>query len=491
MNRRTLFILVGVALAVKFAFAVMTPLTPDESLHWMQGHHLAWGFRDHPPVTAFLSFLSRTACGVSLPGVRLFAILSTTACSLIAFGILKEAGFSEETACRGGILTQLVPMLTFGFIMVPVFPFAGIIFAAEYFFVRALRTDRLIDHLLWGLVLGISALSYYITATAVLGVTAFCIIDRRGRACFSSGKFWAGVALTCAVAAPNIWWNLGLGKDSAVWFQLVDRSPYAFRPDFFAAFLAICILIVGPTFVNTVIRTPKSLSGRGALFAILFALPLVGFLLVSLVREAGAHWAIVSFLNAPLVVAARGEERPHSRWWTGTSIGYASLVFAILFAGLALDPQQIVEHFDPTGKLVGRRRTKSYFDSRETAVKAREWQLKLAEEGTEISFVTDKWGTAGVMSFYTPGHPYYYVFPDPPRHGRDYILWNESHPPSKNVIFVKSAYRFVPVMREFSKEMKRLWSSGPKKRPAYVLYLCKGFEPPPPGEWPSDDEDEE
>jgi len=480
----------GVALAVKFALAFMTPLTPDESLHWMQGHNLAWGFRDHPPVTAFLSFLSRTAFGVSTPSARLFAILSTTACSLIAFGILKEAGFSEKTACRGGVLTQLVPMFAFGFIMVPVFPFAAIIFAAEYFFVRALRTGRLSDHLLWGLVLGISSLSYYITVTAVFGMLVFCIIDGRGRECVSSGRFWAGVAAAGVVASPNVWWNLSQGKDSAVWFQLVERSPYAFRPDFFLAFLAISVLIAGPIILNAAIRTPKSLSGRGALFAVLFVVPLAGFLLLSLVREAGAHWAVVAFLNAPLVAAARGEERSHSRWWTGTAVGYASLILVILFTGLILDPQSWVQQYDPDGALVGRRRTRSYFDSRETALKAREWKLKLAEEGIETSFVTDKWGTAGVLSFYTPGHPYYYVFPDPPRHGQDYTLWNRHSPPSKNVIFVKSAYRFVPAVRNVSKSMKGLWSSGPKGRPTYVLYLCRGFSPPPPGEGPSDEKEE-
>ena len=262
MNKKTLIIVLGVALVLKFALAAMVPLTPDEGLHWMQGRHLAWGFRDHPPVTAFLSFVSRSLFGVSTLAARLFAILSTTLCSLIAYAMLKEAGCSEQTSCRGGVMLQLMPMFTFGVVMVPMFPFTALVFATEYFFVRAVRRDRLADHLWWGFFLGVSVLSYYIVITAALAAGVYCALDQKGRRTLSSPRFWAGAALATLIAAPNMWWNITLGTDSAVYFHVVDRSPYAFGIINFLCFTAVCLIVIGPALVHAAIRTPSALRER-------------------------------------------------------------------------------------------------------------------------------------------------------------------------------------------------------------------------------------
>ncbi|MFC1672358.1 glycosyltransferase family 39 protein, partial [Planctomycetota bacterium] len=254
MNKKTLCIVLGTALVLKFALALAVPLTPDESLHWMQGRNLAWGFRDHPPVTAFLSFVSRTVFGVSTPSARLFAILSTTLCSFIAYAILKEAGCSEKTSCRGGVMLQLMPIFAFGVIMVPAFPFTALVFATEYFLFRAVRRDRLADHLLWGFFLGVSVLSYYIVVTAALAAGVYFALDQKGRRTLASPRFWAGAALAGLIAAPNICWNIGLGTDSAVWFQVVSRSPYSLNIMHFLSFAAVCIIITGPAIILAAVR---------------------------------------------------------------------------------------------------------------------------------------------------------------------------------------------------------------------------------------------
>ena len=179
MSKKTFIVVILLVTALKIGLALAIPITADESLHWMQSRHLALGFRDHPPGTASLDFIGRLVFGVSIMGVRFFAILSTTLCSFIAFAILREIGESRESAFAGAVLLQIIPMFGFGIIMVPVFPFTILIFTTEYFFIRAMRSDRLSDHVLWGLFLGLSMMTYYIAAIVVLAGGVFCVINKK------------------------------------------------------------------------------------------------------------------------------------------------------------------------------------------------------------------------------------------------------------------------------------------------------------------------
>ena len=483
MNKKTLIVLIVLIAALKIGLALAIPLTADESLHWMQSRHLALGFRDHPPGTASLDLVGRMLFGVSIIGIRFFSILSTTACSLIAFAILKETGYSEESAGAGAISLQIMPMFAFGIIMVPVFPFAALIFAAEYFFIRALRSGRMMDHLLWGFFLGISMMTYYIAATAVLAAAVFCLVGRRD--VFRRGPFWAGAVLAAVVFAPNVWWNIVQGTDSAICFQILQRSPYNFNIQYALSYAIISVVIAGPLVLPALVLGVRNLLDRSfsrkswpAFFAIFVTVPFLAFLLLSFFREAGAHWAVVSFLNVPLLLAS-GESQPSritGKWFKAGAI-YSAAIAATALILLSIGTERCATSIDPKGNLASRRKIHLFFGAESAGQAARKLKESLSQQGLDTTFATDKWGYAGILSFYTPGHPYYFVVPSPSRHGQDYTLWNLKHPSSPNAIFLTGRSTLRQSVKDACANARLLDEENVEIPADYGFYLCTGFRP--------------
>ncbi len=447
MGRKAFFGVLIAAVVVKTALALWIPLTPDEGLHWMQGRHLALGFADHPPGTAFLNWLGGHMFGASVFSVRFFPIVSTLACSAIGYLILKETGHSDGSARAGSAALQAVPMVAFGIVMVPVVPFLSLIMAAEYFFVRALGRRRLADHLLWGLFLGLSITTYYIAAVAVLAAGLFCVSGGRWKILMSDGGFWAGVALAGLMAAPNLWWNACRGGDSAVAFQLFQRSPYAFNLIYPLSFILLCVLLAGPIIVPAIVMAVRGLAGRSGtgddqrqrLFAFFVVVPVGAFLLMSFVRECGAHWAALAFVNAPLLLVQKEKTFPAGlkKWFVGnTVLSLAIAVFSLTV--LAAGVGNCARVLGVEKKLAGSRKTRLFFGAPEAGRAALRLRGSLFAREGGISLAADKWTSAGLLSFYTPGNPYYAVVPEPSRHGRDYRRWNAAAPPAPAVILASS-----------------------------------------------------
>lgn len=485
MSKKTFILTLILVAALKIWLALAIPLTADEGLHWMQGRHLAWGFTDHPPGTAFLNRIGYIVFGSSLLGVRLFPVLSTTLCSLIAFAILKEIGHEEGAARKGGVLLQIMPLFLFGIIMVPVYPAAVLILTAEYFLIRAFRSGRLADHLLWGAFLGVSVMTYHITVTAIAAALVFCLTNRKSRAVFSHPPFWAGAALALAVAAPNIWWNISEGANSAIAFQLLERSPYAFDALQPVSYVLLLILIAGPMILPALVLSAKNLLGRSSsrtdwtdFFSIFIVVPIIGFLLLSFFREAGAHWAIVSFLNVPLLlVSLKKSPADGFRKWFKANMVYSSIIATVAVVILAAGPERCVRFVDPGGNLVSRRKLGIFFGAQSAGEVSHEFARSLSGRDRDITLATDRWGRAGILSFYTPGNPYYFLIPPPSRHGRDYRLWNTKFPPSSDVIFVSGRRELREGVRDTFASAELLNIRDPEVSEAYSMYLCKGFRP--------------
>ena len=181
-------------------------------------------------------------------------------------------------------------------------------------------------------------------------------------------------------------------------------------------------------------------------------------------------------MNVPLVLLSRRPRAAYPRGWFRVSAGYALVIVVAVVAGRIAGPQRLVELVDPTGKFVATDAGR-LFGSKSAAAAALRWKETLAKEGREVSLATDNWGWAGVLSFYTPGHPYYFVYPYPTRHGRDYILWNTKSPPAPATVFVSYKPRLSKEIPAACADMKLLSKKDGPPEP-FMIYLCTGLNPP-------------
>src|ERR1700682_1245176 len=102
--------------AIKFLFHVLTArlygFFIDELYFLACGQHLAWGYIDMPPLTAFQAWLTRDLCGDSPSSIRLFPALAGAGLVLVAAAIARELGGGKFAQ----ILTALAVLFAPGYL---------------------------------------------------------------------------------------------------------------------------------------------------------------------------------------------------------------------------------------------------------------------------------------------------------------------------------------------------------------------------------------
>ncbi|MBX3464945.1 MAG: glycosyltransferase family 39 protein [Planctomycetes bacterium] len=424
----------------KVLLAVLLPATSDESYHWLQGQHLAWGFTDHPPGTAALNWLATELLGASRPGLRLVPIVGMLLCSWLAWAMLRELGADRRRAGAAAVAVQLVPMVGFGVLMVPSVPHAPIVFAAEFALLRALRRGRARDHVLWGLLLGAAMLTYYLAAAAVVAAFAFLALDRQRRSVLRDPRLWLGGLAALAVFAPNLLWNLARGDGGAVHFQAVERHGKGFTPVYFVAFGALAVALAGPLLLPALGRAVRSLR-RGPVAAddwrpwfASFVLVVLGlFAVLALTTRVGAHWAVLAYLNVPLLLLAPHAEPLGRGWWRAAVA--TSVVLAAGGIGLAAAGVDRIQAWLPTSSLVGRERS---LHTDRAAAAALRWADEVAASGRPVLLASDRWSFSSLLSFHAFGRGEFTVLPPPARHGRDFRSWGERAATPLELIYVST-----------------------------------------------------
>ena len=187
---------------------------------------------------------------------------------------------------------------------------------------------------------------------------------------------------------------------------------------------------------------------------------------------------MVSFLNVPLLLASReGQPSRITGKWFKVGAVYSALIAAAAVALLFAGVERCTASIDPKGSLASRRKIRCFFGLESAGRAAHRWKESLSQRGLDTTFATDRWGDAGILSFYTQGNPYYFVVPSPSRHGQDYALWNLKHPSSSNAIFVTSRDTLRKEVRASCADATPLGERGIEAPADYSFYLCTDFRP--------------
>ncbi|HEX6810665.1 MAG TPA: glycosyltransferase family 39 protein [Planctomycetota bacterium] len=480
-----------IALLTKVVIAWVTPVTSDECFHWLQGQHLAWGFSDHPPGTAALSRLSTAWFGNTWLGLRLVPIVGSLLCSAIAWAILREVGADRGRAAAAAACVQLLPMLGIGMLMVPSVPHAPVVFAAEYMLLRALRRGGVVNHIAWGALLGAAFLTYYLTAAGALAAAVFLAIDPRGRRALRDWRLWLGALVAAAVFAPNLAWNLTQSSASAMRFQLVERNTSSFSPQYLVAFLALAVVVAGPLLLPALRggwsalrnRLPVGPAGRERdddwrpFFASFLLVVLALFAAISITTRAGAHWAVLAYLNVPLLLFAPQAE-PLARGWQRAALGLGAALTAGVFVVAAVGFERIVEMLPGAdgSKGVGRERFLRFHDA---AMRARGIAEEAANGGQATLLAADRWSHASLLAFHGGGTEVA-QYPPAVRHGRDFRTWSRDVTGPVELVYVTTTPDVDGAVRAASRSVQRVAVVGDAVEFAWI-HRCSGFVPPP--EW--------
>jgi Dolichyl-phosphate-mannose-protein mannosyltransferase len=202
-------ILLGIAAAV----ALLHLLTNnrygfhrDELQFLSDALHLDWGFVAYPPFTPFVEHIGLSLFGLSMVGLRLFAVLAQATVIVVAGLMAKELG--------GARLSQVTAALAVAFSPLPLFSGTEFQYTSfdllwwvliAYFTVRLLKSENPRWWLAIGAAVGFGLLTKYSIVFYIAGILLGVVLTP-ARRFLRSGWFWAGIALALLIFLPNFLW---------------------------------------------------------------------------------------------------------------------------------------------------------------------------------------------------------------------------------------------------------------------------------------------
>jgi hypothetical protein len=204
--------IVGYLAGVKFLFHMATAglygFFIDEIYFLACGQHLAWGYVDFPPLTAFQAWLTRFLFGDSPYSIRLFPSLAGAALVLLAAAIARELGGGRFAR----IMAALVVLFSPGYLafcsylsMNAVEPV--IWSGCALIVIRIIKRD---DPRLWpwfGVLAGIGLLNKHTMVVFGFAVVTGLLLTADRRLMFNRWFVLAGV-ITLVIFLPNLTWEI-------------------------------------------------------------------------------------------------------------------------------------------------------------------------------------------------------------------------------------------------------------------------------------------
>src|SRR5215467_2065186 len=301
-------------LVLKLIFIASVNLIPEEAYYWNYAQHLDWGYLDHPPMVAWLIWLSTTIFGKSELSVRLPAYICWLLAAVFMFRLTLNL-YDRPAAFRAVLLLAVLPIyFGLGFFMTPDAPLYAAWAGCLYFLERALIAQN--SRAWWGIgiCMGLGMLSKYTMALLGLGTLVFLLIDWQARRWFLRPEPYIAAIMSVIIFSPVFLWNVRNGWVSFA-FQGSNRWEGSYNFSLHVLFGTILLLLT-PTAPLAIVRIflPQRFEGtstaqtdnkrRRYLWAVTYTLvPLSVFVVYSLFYQPKLNWTAPVWLAAIPILA--------------------------------------------------------------------------------------------------------------------------------------------------------------------------------------------
>ena len=302
---------------------IFTEIQEDEAYYHLWGEHLAWGYFDHPPMVALMTFLSSILFSGTL-GVRFFTIIASCLSLFVIWEIAQGTTLKRLPQCDSPtnpstynsplstdsqlstlnstllfftIASSIVMFNIYGFVATP--DAALILFSALFLLIyqRYLADQSWKNALLMGLTMALMVYSKY-HAFLLLGLIVLSNLKL-----LKDGKFYMACLLALALLTPHILWQIHADFPSFR-YHLSGRSE-PFRWSYFLEYLPNQLLVFNPfTFgavVYVLIKHKVTNTFEQGLKFILIGF-FFFFWLMAFRGHVEPHWTIVCMIPAVVLV---------------------------------------------------------------------------------------------------------------------------------------------------------------------------------------------
>lgn len=325
---RLVLLWLGVWWIANLVQAGFTELANDEAYYHMFAERLAWGYFDHPPVTALLVWAGERLFGGEL-GVRFFFTVLQPLYLWILWRLIRPADAGRHDAALFVVVSAATLMLQlYGFIAVPDGPlmFTTALFLLTF---KWFSENRRRAWLWMGIAMALMAYSKYHGALVVLFALAANPRQLLRPALYSSG------AVALLLLVPHLVWQYE--HDWASFAYHLSGRNSVFRPGYVVEFLANVLVVFNPFFVPLYVQAWRKVKPQTPVGRALKLLPvafIVFFMLSSLRGYVQPQWVIVSCFGLVCVLFAYARRHPRTRRYVmragGVTVGLIVLVRLVM-----------------------------------------------------------------------------------------------------------------------------------------------------------------
>ena len=325
---RLVLLWLGVWWIANLVQAGFTELANDEAYYHMFAERLAWGYFDHPPVTALLVWAGERLFGGEL-GVRFFFTVLQPLYLWILWRLIRPADAGRRDAALFVVVSAATLMLQlYGFIAVPDGPlmFTTALFLLTF---KWFSENRRRAWLWMGIAMALMAYSKYHGALVVLFALAANPRQLLRPALYSSG------AVALLLLIPHLVWQYE--HDWASFAYHLSGRNSVFRPGYVVEFLANVLVVFNPFFVPLYVQAWRKVKPQTPVGRALKLLPvavIVFFMLSSLRGYVQPQWVIVSCFGLVCVLFAYARRHPRTRRYVmragGVTVGLIVLVRLVM-----------------------------------------------------------------------------------------------------------------------------------------------------------------
>lgn len=329
--------------------AYYVELRGDEAYYWMYSKNLAWGYFDHPPVTAVLVKAGYILFHNEL-GVRLFFVLLGAATIWVMERMIQPFNLKLFYAITLSIAFLQVGMVFGGgMFAIPDFPLLFLTVSFFYLYKQYLQRDS------WQIVLALAVVMCLLLLSKYHGILVIGFTVLSNLALLKRKSFWISGILALILFMPHVLWQVANDFPSMK-YHFYERSSKGYSFSFTTEYLFAQPFVLGP-FIGAVLIylgftfKPKDLFERSLKFMIVGTY--LFFFLMTFKGRVEGNWTIITLVPL-LYIGYNHIERSQKQ----TKFAYYSFVVSlvlILLVRMAL----IANFFPPSirlSKMLGARR---------------------------------------------------------------------------------------------------------------------------------------
>lgn len=169
--------------------------------------HLDWGYVAWPPVTPFLARVAFSLFGLSVIGLRSFAVIAEGIVMLLAGLMIRDLGGSRWAQILGAVAVATTPnsIVQGGLFQYETLDYLCWVLVA-FTVIRLLKTDNPRWWLGIGATIGLGMMTKYTIAFSVAGIIVGVLVTRNRRYLISPW-LWGGALLALVIWLPNLIWE--------------------------------------------------------------------------------------------------------------------------------------------------------------------------------------------------------------------------------------------------------------------------------------------